>query len=175
MTHFNAVFDANSLGKWIYGWARHRYEADAPEIKASGELWLLIMLMARKLRVSKKFISESVGIESVKQGEDKEMVEDFIENGEHVMEKLQKHLEKCGKSMLASENKGKYKDDAARGVALAEAIFRDHISTTKRIMQNMALWIFRWDANCSVVVGTKPDTEQPIDDDVVDGDRDSVQ
>lgn len=76
-----SVYDANSLGKWIYDWTVYAYGNRAAETETSGELWLLIIMLARRLRVSAKFVSQSVGIESVKQGKDKEMVEEFIESG----------------------------------------------------------------------------------------------
>lgn len=175
-----SVYDANSLGKWIYDWTHYRYGHLATETKVSGALWLLIILLARKLRASAKFISESVGIESVEQGENKGMVEDFMENGEHLMERFRKLLKKCEKRMLGSESKGKNKgagrlrSDA--GVKFAEAIFEPehYVTTTAGLMHDLEVWCRRWDANCAIVVGAKPDTEQPTDD-AVHGDQDSVQ
>ncbi|KAG6362326.1 hypothetical protein INS49_010556 [Diaporthe citri] len=179
ITLLGAVFDANSVGKWIHGWTHYKYGHLATETEKSGELWSLIILLTRKLRVSAKFISESVGIESVEQGVGKDMVEDFIESGQRRMEKFQTHLKKCEKSMLVSENKGKNKGTVRlrsdAGVAFAEAAFssKKHFAKTNGLIQSIELWLKRWDANCAIVVGVNPDTKQPTDD-VVDGDRDSV-
>lgn len=170
-----AVFDANSIGKWICEWTFHVYGRPTIEAEASGNLWFLLILLTSKLRVSANFISESVGIESIEQGKNKDMVEDFIESGEHLMEKFKNRLKECEESMLRLGKKGTGRLHSNAGVAFVKAVFGSGkpFTATERLIFNMELWARRWEANCAEVVAAKPDTEQPIDD-AVDADRDSA-
>lgn len=43
-----SVFDANSLGKWMYDWTAFFCGADSPECDLAGELWLLMIQLAGK-------------------------------------------------------------------------------------------------------------------------------
>lgn len=176
LTVVGSVFDAYSLGKWIYGWSVHAYGKHAPGTLASHNLWNLIAQVADKLRSSEKFVAQSAGVENVEQGENLDMVRDFIESGKRLMEKSQKHLKKCERSMERSVNGSGNNDtgflSSDECLTFVKALFSSarHFENTASLVRNMRLWNVRWDANCADVVGAEPDTEQPIDDNV-DGNR----
>jgi hypothetical protein len=44
-----SVFDANSLGKWIYDWTVFHHGASTPMADVAGDLWLLLIKLAGKL------------------------------------------------------------------------------------------------------------------------------
>lgn len=178
LTVVGSAFDAYSLGKWIYGWGVHAYGKDAPETQASHHLWDLIVQMADKLRSSEKFVAQSLRIENVEQGENSDMVRDFIEAGERLMEKFQKHLKKCERSVERSvdgsgnNETGFLSSDEC--VTFVKVLFSSarHFENTTSLVRNIRLWNVRWDANCADVVEAEPDSEQPIDDNM-DGNRES--
>ncbi|RBA17583.1 hypothetical protein FPRO05_11298 [Fusarium proliferatum] len=100
-----SVFDANSLGKWIYDWSVYAHGAATPISDMAGDFWLLLIQLAGKLRRA----GETVG--RVKSVDSKEVVEDFIEAGERLWEKLVSLVKKCEAPMLKAiklkERKGK--------------------------------------------------------------------
>ncbi|KAF5632456.1 vegetative cell wall [Fusarium sp. NRRL 25303] len=100
-----SVFDANSLGKWIYDWSVYAHGASTPISDMAGDFWLLLIQLAGKW----KRAEETVG--RVKSVDSKEVVEDFIEAGERLWEKLVSLVKKCEAPMLKAiklkERKGK--------------------------------------------------------------------
>jgi len=45
-----SVFDANSLGKWIYDWTVYNYRLATPMSVVAGDLWLLLIQLAGKVK-----------------------------------------------------------------------------------------------------------------------------
>ena len=45
-----SVFDANSLGKWIYDWTVYHHGPATPISEMAGELWLLLIQLAGKIK-----------------------------------------------------------------------------------------------------------------------------
>ncbi|KAK5201816.1 hypothetical protein LTR96_011828, partial [Exophiala xenobiotica] len=45
-----SVFDANSLGQWIYDWTVFHHGASTPMADMAGELWLLLIKLAGKMK-----------------------------------------------------------------------------------------------------------------------------
>lgn len=44
------VFDANNLGKWIYDWTVYHHGLATPIAGIAGELWLLLIQLASKVK-----------------------------------------------------------------------------------------------------------------------------
>ncbi|KAK7699691.1 hypothetical protein SLS64_011464 [Diaporthe eres] len=85
------VFDTNSLGKWIFDWTAQRYGGGSPMSDIAGDLWLLILHLPGMLRLSYEFLKRSTGTSFEDLG-NYEMMRDFIEAGDHLMERLQRFL-----------------------------------------------------------------------------------
>lgn len=96
-----SVFDANSLGKWIYDWTVYHYGPATPIADMAGELWLLLIQLAGKIKRSEECI------ERIRKKENKEMIDDFIESGERLTDKLKKLLRSCEAPMLKTMKKAK--------------------------------------------------------------------
>ncbi|KAA8576870.1 hypothetical protein EYC84_006913 [Monilinia fructicola] len=92
-----SVFDANSLGKWIYDWTVYHHGPATPLSDMAGELWLLLIQLAGKVKRAEECMSR------IRQQDNREMVEDFIESGERLTDKLKKLLKACEAPMLKAD------------------------------------------------------------------------
>lgn len=142
-----SVFDSNSLGKWIYDWTVYTHGATTPISEMAGELWLLLIQLAGKIKRSKEVILR------VRPLEDREMLEDFIESGERITNKLRKLLKTCEQPMLEASKK-KERLGRNSGTEFVETIFgrERELEKTERFMQQVRLWNMRFDANCEGVL-----------------------
>ncbi|KAL2285889.1 hypothetical protein FJTKL_07389 [Diaporthe vaccinii] len=123
-----SVFDANSLGKWIYDWTVYTHGPSTPISEMSGEMWLLLIQLAGKIKRSKECVPRIRAIDS------RELVEDFIESGERITAKLRKLLKTC--------------------IECVETLFgrERELEKSDRFMQQVRLCNVRFDANCEDVL-----------------------
>ncbi|TDZ75039.1 hypothetical protein C8034_v011763 [Colletotrichum sidae] len=142
-----SVFDSNSLGKWIYDWTVYHHGAATPITEMAGDLWLLLIQLAGKI----KRADETIG--RVRSPENKEILEDFIESGERLTEKLRKLLKTCESPMLKANKKGASLGKNA-GVEFVETLFGHdrELDKTERFMQGVRLFNLRFDANCEDIL-----------------------
>jgi hypothetical protein len=146
-----SVFDANSLGKWVYDWTVYHHGPATPIADMAGELWLLLIQLAGKV----KRAEESMG--RIRKEENREMVEDFIESGERLTDKLKKLLKACETPMLkAGKRHGKDSAQLGKnaGTEFVDSIFgRDRqLDQTEKFMSSIRLWNLRFDANCEDIL-----------------------
>ncbi|KAF6843897.1 vegetative cell wall protein gp1 [Colletotrichum musicola] len=142
-----SVFDSNSLGKWIYDWTVYHHGPATPISDMAGELWLLLIQLAGKI----KRADETV--ERVRSSESKEILEDFIDSGERLTDKLRKLLKTCESPMLKANKKGASLGKNA-GVEFVETLFgrERELDKTERFMQGVRLFNLRFDANCEEIL-----------------------
>jgi hypothetical protein len=146
-----SVFDANSLGKWIYDWTVYHHGPATPIVDMSGELWLLLIQLAGKV----KRVEECM--HRIRAPENREMVDDFIESGERLTVKLKKLLKACEAPMLkAGKKDGKDSTQLGKnaGTEFVDSIFgRDRqLESTEKFMASIRLWNLRFDANCEDIL-----------------------
>jgi len=147
-----SVFDANSLGKWIYDWTVYHHGPATPIADMAGELWLLLIQLAGKVKRAEECMPR------IRQKENREMVDDFIESGERLTTKLKKLLKTCETPMLKAGKKHS-KDATAQlgknaGTEFVDSIFgRDRqLEATEKFMSSIRLWNLRFDANCEDIL-----------------------
>lgn len=143
-----SVFDANSLGKWIYDWTVYSRGSSTPISEVAGELWLLLIQLAGKVKRAKE------NARRIRVQDDREMVDDFIVSGERLTEKLKKLLKTCEKPMLTASSKKDAQLGQRSGIEFVETMFgreRD-LGKTEKYMQSVRLWNLRFDANCDEVL-----------------------
>lgn len=143
-----SVFDANSLGKWIYDWTVYHHKAATPIADMAGELWLLLIQLAGKMKRADETVAR------VRSAEKREMLEDFIESGERLQEKLAKLLKTCELPMLKAAQKKGGQLGKNSGVEFVETLFgrERELDKTERFMQNVRLFNLRFDANCEEIL-----------------------
>ncbi|KAK7754473.1 hypothetical protein SLS62_003493 [Diatrype stigma] len=144
-----SVFDANSLGKWVYDWTVYHHGPSTPIADVAGEMWLLLIQLSGKVKRSEEVIP------TVRAQENKEMLEDFIESGERLMDKLRSLLKRCEAPMLrATKRKSSSELGKNSGVEFVETMFgrERELEKTERFMQSVRLWNLRFDANCEDIL-----------------------
>ena len=140
-----SVFDANSLGKWIYDWTVFHHSASKPIADIAGELWLLLIKLAGKMKRANECIDR------VRDEDKRETVEDFIVSGKRLWEKFKALLKECEHYMLkAAKRDGTKTMGKNAGTEFVDSIFgRDrHLEHTERLMNQIRLWNMRFDVNC---------------------------
>lgn len=148
-----SVFDANSLGKWIYDWTVYHHGPATPISDMAGELWLLLIQLAGKVKRAEECIPRIRALEN------RDMVEDFIESGERLTDKLKKLLKTCETPMLRAGKRQGEKAGSAQlgknaGTEFVDSIFgRDReLESTEKFMSSIRLWNMRFDANCEEIL-----------------------
>lgn len=89
-----SVFDANSLGKWIYDWSVYAHKPSTPISDMAGDFWLLLIQLADRLKRAEE------KIEWIESKDSKELLEEYIEAGERFWARLRSLLKKCEAPML---------------------------------------------------------------------------
>jgi hypothetical protein len=148
-----SVFDANSLGKWIYDWTVYHHGPATPISDMAGELWLLLIQLAGKVKRAEECMPR------IRSEENREMIEDFIESGERLTDKLKKLLKACETPMLKAGGKRHSKDATPQlgknaGTEFVDSVFgRDRqLENTEKFMASIRLWNLRFDANCEEIL-----------------------
>ncbi|KAF2264559.1 hypothetical protein CC78DRAFT_463477 [Lojkania enalia] len=148
-----SVFDANSLGKWIYDWTVFAYGPASPLSEMAGDLWLLLIQLAGKVKRAEELMPK------IRKNENREMVEDFLESGERLWIRFAKLLKVCEDYMwkAAKKETGEKKPAAMgknSGCEFVDSIFgRDReLEKTEKLMTGMRLWSMRFDANCEEIL-----------------------
>ncbi|OBT65164.1 hypothetical protein VE03_04799 [Pseudogymnoascus sp. 23342-1-I1] len=115
-----SVFDCNSLGKWIYDWTVYHHGPATAITGMARELWLLLIGLCSKMKRAEKCLPK------VRAPENRDMINDFIESGERLMDKLKKLLKLCESPMLkacdwrAPKTKLIESDQESKGAALRD-------------------------------------------------------
>ncbi|KIW35844.1 uncharacterized protein PV06_11828 [Exophiala oligosperma] len=144
-----SVFDANSLGKWIYDWTVVHFGASTPMADMAGELWLLLIKLAGKMKKAEECVGRSSTLKGL------EDVESFLEGGHVLWNKFKNLIRVCERPMLKSIKRhgaGKMGKDGA--MEFVNTLFgRDRLlESTERIMSQIRLWTNRFDMNCEKTI-----------------------
>jgi hypothetical protein len=108
-----SVFDANSLGKWIYDWTVYHHGPSTPMADIAGDLWLLLIKLAGKMKRAEK------NVERIQSVDSQEMAEDFVENGNRMWQKLKQLLKEYSQYMWRAARRKR-----GKGASMAEECAR---------------------------------------------------
>ncbi|KAK5396184.1 hypothetical protein LTR06_011589, partial [Exophiala xenobiotica] len=89
-----SVFDANSLGKWVYDWGAFHHGASTPMADMAGELWLLLIKLAGKMKRAQECVDRIRNLDK------RESVEDFILSGHRMWNEFKNLIKDCEYPML---------------------------------------------------------------------------
>ncbi|KAH0335991.1 hypothetical protein KCU81_g8762, partial [Aureobasidium melanogenum] len=148
-----SVFDANSLGKWIYDWTVAFHGPSTAFAEMAGDLWLSLIHLAGKIKRAEESLPK------IRHRDDRELIDDFLDSGERLWERFNKLLKICEKQMLKAAkrdrgNEGKLYMGNNSGREFVETIFgRDReLERTEKLTTGIRLWSLRFDANCEEVL-----------------------
>ncbi|KAI9900491.1 hypothetical protein N3K66_004753 [Trichothecium roseum] len=143
-----SVFDANSLGKWIYDWTVYSVGSREPLAEMAGELWLLLLELSEKMDRGERIVGK------IRSKEKKATVEDFLDGGERIMHKFRTLLKYCESPMLKASTKKKSSLGKGSGVEFVDTLFgRDReLLKTEKWMAQVRTWSLRFDANCTPIL-----------------------
>ena len=147
-----SVFDANSLGKWVYDWTVYHRGPGTPISEVAGDLWLLLIKLSGKMKRADECLPRIRAIDN------QEMVEDFLESGDRLWGRFKKLLKACEEYMWRAArregSKGAVKMGKNSGCEFVDSIFgRDReLEKTESLMQSVRLWNMRFDANCEAIL-----------------------
>ncbi|KAK3677879.1 hypothetical protein LTR78_001974 [Recurvomyces mirabilis] len=148
-----SVFDANSLGKWIYDWTVFYYGPATPITEMAGELWLLLIQLAGKIKRAEDTLTR------IRQTASRDMVDDFLESGERLWQRFNKLLKICENYMWKAAKREcgiakKVTMGKNSGCEFVDSMFgRDReLERTERLMTGLRLWSMRFDANCEDIL-----------------------
>ncbi|KAL1607942.1 hypothetical protein SLS60_002881 [Paraconiothyrium brasiliense] len=147
-----SVFDANSLGKWIFDWTVFHHGPATPLAEMAGELWLLLIQLAGKTKRAEETMPK------IRNKENYYMVEDFLESGERLWIRLAKLLKVCEDYMWKAAMKESGEKRAVfgknSGVEFVDSIFgKDReLEKTEKLMTGMRLWSMRFDSVCEEIM-----------------------
>ncbi|PHH51055.1 hypothetical protein CFIMG_004118RAa [Ceratocystis fimbriata CBS 114723] len=143
-----SVFDANSLGKWIYDWTVHYHGAAKTEAEHAGRLWLFLIQMYGKIRTGDQIV------ENIRSKRSKEVVEDFLDSGDRLIERLRRLLKSCEAPMLRAAETHKGGLGSNSGIEFVKTLFGEdkQLRETKSFIKALETFICRWDANCEDII-----------------------
>lgn len=143
-----SVFDAYSLGKWIYDWTVYKCGASTPIAEMAADLWLLLIKLAGKMKRAEKYLATG----RIRKTEHREMVADFVASGRRIMQTFRRLLKDCEHYMWrAAKHEGsRAMMGRNAGVEFVDSVFgRDrYLQSTEKFMNNIRTWTLRFDANC---------------------------
>ena len=149
-----SVFDANSLGEWIFNWTKFHHGRFHEATKVAGNLWELLILLSGKLKRAHEFY------DLVTRTENREIVSDFIDNGERLWSKLKSLLVACEKYMWNGAKSCEKGIQMGRksGAEFVDAMFNadKEWDNTDKLMRGVRTWCDRFDINCEEIL-RRPD------------------
>ena len=147
-----SVFDANSLGKWIYDWTVFHHGPSTPMSEVAGDLWLLLIKLACKMKRADD------SLRRIKYSDNLETIKEFLAGGDRLWARFKKLLKICEDYMWKVARKegakGSVKMGKNSGCEFVDSIFgRDReLEETESLMQGIRLWNMRFDANCEDIL-----------------------
>lgn len=114
-----SVFDANSLGEWIYRWTLSHHGHGAPISTMAGELWVLLIEFAHNVKLAKETVPCSNSPTEI----DLVLVEQFNIASEGLMKKLRSLLKVCETRMLKPVKTRASRLSGDAGIKFVETLF----------------------------------------------------
>jgi hypothetical protein len=146
-----SVFDAKSLGKWIYDWTVYSHGAETSVSSIAQDFKYLLSCLFDKLKRAEECVPR------IRDEENRELMSDFIEAGERLTLRLQRLLKACEAPMLRAgkyQNAEKKRLDKIAGEEFVVTIFGEgpQSEMTDALMSAIRLWNLRFDANCEEIL-----------------------
>lgn len=138
------------MGEWIFNWTKFHHGRFHAATDVAGRLWELLILLSGKLKRALDFFN------LITRKDNQEIVNDFIDNGNRLWQKLKTLLSACEKYMWAgakTSEKGPYMGRKS-GAEFVDAMFNadKEWENTEKLMRGVTLWCERFDINCEEIL-----------------------
>lgn len=144
------IFDARSLGKWIVDWTFARHGEGEPARKLSGDVWLVLLKLAGKIKRA-----ETATVEHLVSEEDWLMLRMYITDGDQLMQSFCSLLRKCEAPMLqAAEDEEGRRLGTEAGFEFVKTMFgKDRqLEVTEGWLRDVRAWIYRFEHTCESII-----------------------
>lgn len=143
-----SVFDANSLGKWIYDWTVYKVGSREPLAEMAGEMWLLLLELSEKTQRAERTVGR------IRSKEKKVLVDEYLDSSERLMATLRLLLKNCETPMLKASKKKQSGLGKNSGIEFVDTLFgRDReLMRTEKFMQKVRTWSVRFEANVTPIL-----------------------
>lgn len=140
LTLCDSVFDANSIGKYMYDWTMFAVGTgqNVAWLDSAGAMWKALIQLAGRMARASRFCGRNVA--------DGEVVDGFVQGGERLWKRMQALLSRCEVAMTRES-------EIPSGTALVEAVFSEPSNEAENLVQAMLTWTRRFDVNCSRILG----------------------
>ena len=118
----------------------------------AGDLWMVLIVFAGKIKEAE------AKIKLLRRHEDMEMIDDYLDSGERLWERINKLLKIAEESMLKKARKKSSSKKATlgsdSGSQFVKCVFgQDYeLDRTKKILAAMRLWCGRFEVNCEGIL-----------------------
>lgn len=154
VTLLGSVFDADSLGKWIYDWTVYHHGAGAPMSDEAGQLWLALIQLAAKRKQAETCLSR------IRSRQNKKLVTTHLRESNYIWSDLCNLLQTCEKYMYSQARKvsttsgTKTEYGSNSGCEFVDSIFgRDReLETTETLINDIRCWTRDFEDNCEEVL-----------------------
>ncbi|KAF4122776.1 hypothetical protein GMORB2_7083 [Geosmithia morbida] len=143
-----SVFDANSLGRWIYDWTVYKVGSREPLADLAGDLWLLLLELTEK---TNRLMQTGLRTRSK---EKRALVVEYLDSSERLMSTFRLLLKNCEAPMLKACKKKQTALGKNSGIEFVDTLFgRDReLIRTEKFMQKVRTWGMRFDANLTSIL-----------------------
>lgn len=149
-----SVFDANSLGRWIYDWTVYKCGASSPMADMAGDMWLLLIKLAGKIKRAKECVLR------FEDPDERDTIYDFIKGGQRLWKSFKLLLKDCEVFMMrAAKTQGnKTMMGKNAGTEFVDSMFgkNRHLEQTEVLMQKLRNWATQFDVNCEQLLRHPP-------------------
>jgi len=153
-----SVFDANSLGKWVFDWTVYRWcDGGAPIPQIAGDLWLLLIKLAANIQSAKWKAGRAASVN------DGEILDNFVVSGARLWRKVEELVKTCEGFMwrvaTVGEDGAPWMGDEAGEEFVATMFGRDRqLERTEQLMTSVRLWNMRFEVNCKRICQSRGTT-----------------
>lgn len=147
-----SVFDAHSLGKWIFDWTTYHKGRGVPIAEVAGELWVLLIKLAGHMQRADECLNR------VRKKDDYIIVSDFLRDGDELWGEFADLLKTCEARMLSAATDGGKRGGGDMGKqsgrAFVDCMFgRDlQMEETEIFMQDTRLWVLKFEEDCDPIL-----------------------
>ncbi|KAI9834426.1 MAG: hypothetical protein M1826_002580 [Phylliscum demangeonii] len=148
-----SVFDANSLGKWIYDWTVYRHRSGSVALDVAGDLWLALIALAGKMRQAENLLLLPARRRHPPAAATRRLLEDFLDDGDLLLRRFRARLRACERSMMKVAQRDR---DTGRVVAMGASSgcqfvdclvgHESALAGTEDLIDSMVIWDQRFDA-----------------------------